>query len=103
MDVAARIIELCEQQNITPKELSDLSRIPRTTLNQILHRKTKDIKLNTIRDVCFYFNISLSEFFSYETPTARPTDACITLKKLERFLKNEKEIDEFLKTNNPGK
>lgn len=62
--VAARILELCKKQEITPNGLSNLSAVPQATIKSILNGESKNPGTVTIKKLCDGFEITLGEFFS---------------------------------------
>lgn len=61
--VSKRIIDLCNDKNISINKLAILSGITQSTLQSIICGKSKNPKLLTIIRICDSLNISLSEFF----------------------------------------
>lgn len=65
--VANRIRELCNQNNITPNGLSNLSGVPQATVKSILNGESKNPGIVTIKKLCDGIDITLGEFFSTES------------------------------------
>lgn len=61
--VAARIIDLCKQNNITVNKLSTLSGVTQSTVNDIVNHKAKNIGIVTIKKLCDGLDISITDFF----------------------------------------
>ena len=61
--VAARILDLCKQKNITVNKLSTLSGVTQSTVNDIVNRKAKNIGIVTIKKLCDGFEMTISDFF----------------------------------------
>lgn len=61
--VQIRIMDICDEQNITLSKLSKNSKLPTSTVYSIFYEKSKNPKLQTIQDICEGLNISLSNFF----------------------------------------
>lgn len=61
--VQKRIINLCEEQNITLNKLSTKSGLSNSTLFSIFYGKSKSPKLATILHICEGFDIELTDFF----------------------------------------
>ncbi len=59
-----RIIELCNERNITINKLATLSGITQSTLNNIIKGNSKTPTLQTIVYLCAGFDIELIEFFN---------------------------------------
>lgn len=64
MDIANRIIQLCEQYKITPNRLADLSCITQSTVQNIVSGRNNSTTVDTIEKICEGLNISLVDFFS---------------------------------------
>ena len=61
--VQNRIIELCEERNITINKLSTNSGVSFSTIFSIIYGKSKNTKLATILHICEGLNIELYDFF----------------------------------------
>lgn len=61
--VAARILELCNEKNITINGIANLSAIPPSTVKNIIYGVSKNPGIVTIKMICDGFNISLPDFF----------------------------------------
>ncbi len=64
--VAARIRELCQQNNITPNALSYISAVPQATIKSVLNGESKNPGIVTIKKLCDGLNINLGDFFNTE-------------------------------------
>ncbi len=64
--VAYRILELCEENNLTVNKLSTLSGVTQSTVNDIVNHKAKNIGIITIKKLCDGFGITISDFFETE-------------------------------------
>jgi len=62
--IAARIIQLCKERNITPNGLSNIAAVPQSTIKSILNGESKNPGSVTIKKLCDGFEITLGEFFS---------------------------------------
>jgi len=62
-----RIMDLCEQQNITVNRLCILSDVPSDTLSQYFEGNHQDIRFSTVCRLCEGFGISLADFFCCDT------------------------------------
>ena len=65
--VRDRILQLCEQWNISINRLAALSGLPPSSIKNILYGKSQKPKLLTIKILCDGLGITLGEFFSTET------------------------------------
>ena len=59
-----RIIELCEQKNITLNKLSTICGITQSTLNNIVCGRNKSTTISTIKKICDGWEIDGREFFN---------------------------------------
>ena len=62
--VQKRIINLCEERNITLNKLSTNSGLSFSTVFSIIYGKSKNTKLATILHICEGLDIELYEFFN---------------------------------------
>ena len=62
-----RLAGLIEEGGLTQTELSKQSRVPRTTINEILHRKRSISKANAAR-LAKFFGVGIGEFVAGERP-----------------------------------
>ena len=62
--VANRIIELCQERNMTINGLARLSALPPSTLKNIVNGVSQNPGIVTIKKLCDGLNMSLGEFFS---------------------------------------
>ena len=61
-----RILQLCEQWGFTINHLADLAGMPPSSLKNILHGKSQNPKMLTIKMLCDGLGIPLSAFFDTE-------------------------------------
>ncbi len=59
-----RILDLCQENNITINKLSTISGLTQSTVNSIINGKSQNPQLKTIFKICNGLNISVSEFFN---------------------------------------
>ena len=64
--VEKRIVELCQQRNISFNRLSTLAGISPSTVKSILNGASKNPGIVTIKKLCDGLDISLIEFFDTE-------------------------------------
>jgi len=64
--VRLRILELCEQHEITVNKLATVSGVTQSTLNNIISGRNNSTTVATIKKVCDGLEISLDEFFQSE-------------------------------------
>ena len=58
-----RILELCQEYNITVNRLANISGITQSTLNNIVSRRNKSATLSTIKKLCDGLDITIQDFF----------------------------------------
>ena len=64
--VSIRLLELCEDKNITVNKLATLSAVTQSTVNDIINMKSRNIGIVTIKKLCDGLQISITEFFDCE-------------------------------------
>ena len=62
--VRFRILELCEEKNITVNRLSTICGITQSTLNNIISGRNQSTTVATIKKICDGGEISIIDFFS---------------------------------------
>ena len=62
--VRLRILELCQQNNITLNKLSTICGITQSTLNNIINRRNSTTTVCTIQKICDGLEITIMDFFS---------------------------------------
>lgn len=62
--VANRIRELCQERNIRPNELANISAVTASTVYSLLDARRRDVSIITIKKLCDGLEITLGEFFS---------------------------------------
>ena len=62
--IAIRIMELCNERDITPNGLSNISAVPQSTIKSILNGESSNPGAVTIKKLCDGFEITLGIFFS---------------------------------------
>ena len=76
--VRNRILQLCEEQEITINGLATISGLPPSSIKNILYGKSLNPKIVTIKMICDGLNITLREFFS--TPEGTEFGCCVLSK-----------------------
>lgn len=61
--VKDRILELCQQKNISVNKLSTLSGVTQSTLNNIVSGRNRNTTISTIKKLCDGLGITIQEFF----------------------------------------
>lgn len=64
--IAARILQLCAQRNITPNALARLSGVHPSTVKSILNGSSRNPGAVTIKMLCDGLDITITEFFDTE-------------------------------------
>ena len=62
--VKLRIIDLCQENQITLNKLSTICGITQSTLNNIISRRNATTTVSTIQKICDGLNITILQFFS---------------------------------------
>ena len=62
--VRNRILQLCQERDITINKLANLSALPPSSVKNILYGKSQNPKIITIKMLCDGLGITLSEFFN---------------------------------------
>ena len=62
--VRNRILQLCEEHNMTINRLSSVCALPPSSIKNILYGKSQNPKLLTIKMICDGLGITLGAFFS---------------------------------------
>ena len=62
--VKERILELCNERNITVNKLGTLSGVTQSTINNIISGRNNSTTISTIKKLCDGFNISICDFFN---------------------------------------
>lgn len=64
--VANRILNLCQEQNLTVNKLCTISGVTQSTVNDIVNHNSKNVGIITIKKLCDGLEINITEFF--DTP-----------------------------------
>lgn len=62
--IANRIIQLCEERQLTPYSLAMLCGLDKTTIYSIIGDKSRSPEVATIKKICDGLEITLGQFFS---------------------------------------
>lgn len=62
--VASRFLHICEEREIKPNELANISGVTPSTVYSLLDERRHDVSIITIKKLCDGLEISLGEFFS---------------------------------------
>ncbi len=64
--VAIRILQICNDKEITINALANLCGISPSTIYSMINNKSKNPGIVTIKKICDGFEITLGEFFSHD-------------------------------------
>ena len=64
--VRLRIVELCQQQDISVNKLSNISGVTQSTVNNIVSGRNRSATISTIKKLCDGFGITIQDFFDCE-------------------------------------
>ena len=62
--ITNRILQLCDERNITPNKLGTISGVEPSTITSIFYGKSKNPGINTIKALCDGLEITLFDFFN---------------------------------------
>ena len=63
--IAKRLLQICEEQNITVNRLCTLSGVSHTTIQDIITGKSKNITLKTIHRLAVGLNMTVAELLDF--------------------------------------
>ena len=61
--VRSRILELCQERDITVNKLSSLSGVTQSTVNNIISGRNRSATISTIKKLCDGLGITIQDFF----------------------------------------
>jgi transcriptional regulator with XRE-family HTH domain len=64
--VKERILQLCQEQNISINKLSGMSGVTQSTVNNIVSGRNNSTTVSTIKKLCDGLGISIEDFFNSE-------------------------------------
>ena len=64
--IAFRIRQLCKEKNITINKLATLSGLKQSTIDNIIHGKSKNPQIYTLHKIAISFNMTISELLNYK-------------------------------------
>ena len=64
--VKERILELCQERNLSINKLSNFSGVTQSTVNNIVSGRNNSTTISTIKKLCDGLEISVEEFFHSE-------------------------------------
>ena len=64
--VRVRIVQLCEEREISVNKLSNISGVTQSTVNNIVSGRNRSATISTIKKLCDGLGITIQEFFDAE-------------------------------------
>ena len=64
--VRQRIVQLCQERNISFNKLSSINGVTQSTVNNIVSGRNNSTTITTIKKLCDGLDITIEEFFSAE-------------------------------------
>lgn len=64
--VKLRVLELCNEKNISVNKLATISGITQSTLNNIVSGRNNSTTVSTVKKICDGLDITIQEFFCSE-------------------------------------
>ena len=64
--VRVRIVQLCEEREISVNKLSNISGVTQSTVNNIVSGRNRSATISTIKKLCDGFGITIQEFLDVE-------------------------------------
>lgn len=61
--VKERILELCQEKNISINKLSTMSGVTQSTMNNIVSGRNRSATISTIKKLCDGLGITIEQFF----------------------------------------
>lgn len=75
-----RLLSLCEKRGITIYQLSKMSGVSHSTLDNIVNRNTSNPRIKTLHKIATAFSLTVAEFLDFE--------------ELNNFSFDDEEVDE---------
>lgn len=64
--ITRRILELCNERNITPNKLGTISGVDPSTITSIFYGKSKNPGVVTLKQLCDGLNITVFDFYNHD-------------------------------------
>ena len=61
--VVTRLYELCNERGVTINKVSTISGVTQSTISDIVNRRTRSARVDTIQKLCDGLEISVRQFF----------------------------------------
>ena len=65
-EVVNRVLALCQERQIKPNELANISGITPSTIYSLLDERRRDVSVITVKKICDGLAMTIGEFFSTE-------------------------------------
>ena len=62
--VRQRIIQLCQERNISINKLSSISGVTQSTVNNIVSGRNNSVTVSTLKKLCDGLDMSINDFFA---------------------------------------
>lgn len=62
--VADRFMQICQEREIRPNELANISGVTPSTVYSLLDKRRRDVSITTIKKLCDGLEMTLGEFFN---------------------------------------
>ena len=102
MNVAKRILDLCNQRNISINKLADLADITQSTLNSIMNSNDPNPQYKTLERICNGLGVTLAEFFAEDKPELGPEMRRLVEIAGKLTAEQRKQLQKFLETMGKG-
>jgi transcriptional regulator with XRE-family HTH domain len=86
MDIAKRIMNLCEERNISIYKLAEMSCLTQSTVQNIVSGRNASMLVSTLEKICSGLDITLAEFFIVNRKPTLPPEGIKELKAYEAYL-----------------
>ena len=63
--IAKRIAKLCKERNFSINMLAKMSNMRQSTIDNIMHGKSKNPGIQTLHKIALTFNMTIAEFLSF--------------------------------------
>jgi transcriptional regulator with XRE-family HTH domain len=89
MDIRARVLQLCNNYDVTPTRLAELACLTQSTINNITSGRNKSVTVSTIEQICDGLGITLVEFFEPSRRPDLPIEVAADLLEYEKYLRKK--------------
>ena len=92
MDIAKRILYLCDENKISVYKLADISEVTQSTVHNIVSGRNVSMLVSTLEKICVGLGITMKEFFDEDAKQDLPLEALKELRAFEEYLRNKYKI-----------